>query len=263
VTLQLGQEQVQLVKSSTNAGLTEGKAVFLAGSDGSNITANYAQGNAEASSTTTFGIMTESSTGGNKTYCTTFGLVRNINTAALTEGSIVWLSPTTPGELTTTKPVAPNHSVMMGLCVRSHATEGSIFVSVNNGYELDELHNVLISTPANGDVLVYDSVNSLWKNKPVYASPVTKTASFTVADSDANLICNGTATITVTLPAAASFPGREISIKTIAAFTVVSASANVVPLTSATAGTTILTSTAGKWATLVSNGTNWVIMAGN
>jgi hypothetical protein len=52
-------------------------------------------------------------------------------------------------------------------------------------------------------------------------------------------------------------------IKTIAAFTVVSASSNVVPINTASAGTAILAATAGKWATLVSNGTNWVVMQSN
>ena len=93
------------------------------------------------------------------------------------------------------------------------------------------------------------------------AAPVTKTANFTVADTDRYIICNGTATITVTLPSASSYVGREITIKTIAAFTVVSASSNVAPAGSATAGTAILAASAGAAATLVSDGTNWVVMA--
>jgi hypothetical protein len=91
-------------------------------------------------------------------------------------------------------------------------------------------------------------------------APVTKTASFTLADTENWIICNGTASITVTLPAASTQVGREISLKNIAAFTVVSASSNVVPINSATAGTAILAATAGTWATLVSDGTNWIIM---
>lgn len=94
-------------------------------------------------------------------------------------------------------------------------------------------------------------------------APVTKTASFTLADTENWLICNGTATITVTFPAASSWTGREVMIKTTAAFTVVSASSNVVPLAGGAAGTAILAATAGKYATLVSNGTNWIIMAAN
>lgn len=91
--------------------------------------------------------------------------------------------------------------------------------------------------------------------------PVTKTGDFTVALTENELICNGTATINVTMPAAASYPGRRVRIKTIAAFTVVSVASNIVPIASATAGTAILAATAGKWAELVSDGTNWVIMA--
>lgn len=94
-------------------------------------------------------------------------------------------------------------------------------------------------------------------------APVTKTGNFTLAATENWVICNGTGSITVTLPAASSWTGREVHLKTIAAQTVVSASSNVVPLTSATAGTAILAATAGKWATLVSDGTNWVIMQAN
>lgn len=94
-------------------------------------------------------------------------------------------------------------------------------------------------------------------------APATKTGDFTLLDTENWVICNGTGSITVTLPTASSWAGREIMIKTIAAQTVVSASSNVVPLAGGAAGTDILAATAGKWATLVSDGTNWIIMAGN
>lgn len=93
------------------------------------------------------------------------------------------------------------------------------------------------------------------------SSPVTKTASFTVADNENFIVCDGTASITVTLPTASNWAGRVITIKTIKAFTVVSNASNVTPLNSSTAGTAILAATIGKWAMLVSNGTNWIIMA--
>lgn len=92
-------------------------------------------------------------------------------------------------------------------------------------------------------------------------APVTKATDFAVAATENWLVCNGGATITVTLPSAAAFIGREIMLKTIAAFTVVSASANVEPLVGGAAGTAILAGIPGTWATLVSDGTNWIIMA--
>jgi hypothetical protein len=96
-------------------------------------------------------------------------------------------------------------------------------------------------------------------------APVTKTADFTVAATENFLINNKSgSTCTVTLPNATTYPGREITIKTIQAQTVVSASSNVVSLDGASTSTAILSGTAGKWATLVSSGsTNWIIMASN
>lgn len=102
------------------------------------------------------------------------------------------------------------------------------------------------------------SAESLRRN-----APVTQTGNFSVGVADNWNICNGGATITVTLPTAgAPNIGREIMLKTIAAFTVVSASANVVPLAGGAAGTAILAAVAGRWSTLVSDGTNWVTMQG-
>lgn len=96
-------------------------------------------------------------------------------------------------------------------------------------------------------------------------APVTKTSDFTVAATENFLINNKSgSTCTVTLPNATTYPGREITIKTIQAQTVVSATSNVVSLDGASTSTAILSGTAGKWATLVSSGsTNWIIMASN
>lgn len=92
-------------------------------------------------------------------------------------------------------------------------------------------------------------------------APVTKAADFTLSDTENWIIVNKGSSCTVTLPAASSWLGREFTIKVITAHTVVSASSNIVPANSATPGTNILSATAGAWATLVSDGTNWVIMA--
>lgn len=96
------------------------------------------------------------------------------------------------------------------------------------------------------------------------AAPVTKTADFTLADGEDYIINNkaGSACV-VTLPAAGSYTGRVVTIKTIQAQAVNSASSNVIPRAGGVAGTAILTGTAGNWATLVSNGTNWEIMSGS
>lgn len=91
-------------------------------------------------------------------------------------------------------------------------------------------------------------------------APITATT-YTLASNDTFMTFNGTATCTVTLGTATA--GRMLLMKTIAAFTVVSASSNVIPRNSGTAGTAILPATAGAWALLVGDGTNWVVMAGS
>lgn len=95
-----------------------------------------------------------------------------------------------------------------------------------------------------------------------WSAPVTKTGDFTVATNEDWIIVNVAATCTVTLPSAASFTGRQIRLLTYQAFAVNSASTNVISITGS-ATTAILAATAGKWATLVSDGTNWVIMQAN
>jgi hypothetical protein len=91
---------------------------------------------------------------------------------------------------------------------------------------------------------------------------VTKVADFTLADDEGWVINNKSgSTCTVTLPAASSAPGRVVNFKNLQLQTLVSASSNVVPLIGGAAGTAILPGLVGAWVTLVSDGTNWVVMA--
>jgi hypothetical protein len=170
VTLQLGQESVQRVKHADNTGLVQGSVVYLVGSDGTNPTVRYARANTDLTSANTFGVMTEDATGGSKAFCTTFGLVRNINTNNLTEGGLVWLSKDTAGGLTAVRPTAPNHGVEIGFCIRKHATQGVVFVTVQNGYELNELHDVYAPSPSNNQGLLWKSANLRWEAAAVDTS---------------------------------------------------------------------------------------------
>ena len=94
-------------------------------------------------------------------------------------------------------------------------------------------------------------------------APVSKTASFTLGATENFVICNGaSANVTVTFPTASANTGRVVWITDLsAAYTVISASSNVKPINSGTAGTAILAATAGAWAMLVCDGTDWVVMA--
>ena len=130
---------------------------------------------------------------------------------------------------------------------------------VSSGGTTPAISMPVATTSVNGYLSFTDW--STFNAKQPVAAPVTKTADFTVAATDIWLINNKAAsTCTVTLPTASTYTGRKLTIKNLQAFTVVSASSNVVPIDSTSAGTAILLDVVGNWATLVSDGTNWVIM---
>lgn len=172
VTLQIGQEELARVVNKTGINLLESeyKAVKVDGAQGNRLKVALAQANNDANSAETIGIVTENIADNQEGFITTNGLVRGINTTGSiqgetwADGDMLYLSGTVAGQLTNIKPVAPIHTVIMGYVVSAHITQGQIYVKVDNGYELDELHNVLISTPANGQVLAYESASGLWKN---------------------------------------------------------------------------------------------------
>lgn len=165
VTLQIGEQQFIRVKHADNSGLDRGKVVYFVGSDGTNKTVRYASASVEETSVDILGVMAETVTGGNTGWCCTFGFLKNMNTNGMIEGKVAWLSAS-PGGITTTKPTAPSHGVQIGYVIRAQQNNGVIFVKVQNGYELDELHNVLITNPQEGDVLVYSaSAGNIWRNQ--------------------------------------------------------------------------------------------------
>lgn len=109
----------------------------------------------------------------------------------------------------------------------------------------------------------YDN-GSVYVDVTAVDAPVTTAAaSYSAAVTDRDIIVNFAGTHTLTLPAAASYKGSRVTVKTVQAQLVNSASSNVVPLVGGAAGTAILAATAGKWARLASDGANWIIMEGN
>jgi len=177
VKLQIGQESVVRVvnKTSTNIDLLEAnyQAVRVTGAQGQRLKVDLAQATNDLLSAETIGLVTETITNNQEGFITTSGLVRNINTTGSLQsetwldGDVLYLSPTVAGTITKVKPIAPNHLVIIGYVISAHATQGTIFVKVDNGYELDELHNVKITTAANNNILSYTSATDIWENKTV------------------------------------------------------------------------------------------------
>jgi hypothetical protein len=156
---------VREVRNTTGATLTKGTVVYINGANGNKPTVAKAQANAESTSARTFGLLQSNIANNSNGFVVVIGDLTGLDTSAIAEGTQLYLSSTVAGEYTTTKQVAPAHMVYVGKVTRSHPTLGQIEVYIQNGFELDELHDVLISGETDGQVLQFEGASGLWKNK--------------------------------------------------------------------------------------------------
>lgn len=155
------------VRNETGATLTKGTVVYINGAAGNKATVTKAIASGDATSAQTLGLITADLTTNSNGYATVFGQLVGLDTSAYTEGQQLYLSGTVAGAYTATKTLAPTHLVYVGIVTRSHANQGAIEVRVQNGYELDEIHDVAIASKTNNEVIVYESATNLWKNKTI------------------------------------------------------------------------------------------------
>lgn len=150
--------------NNTGATIPAFSVIYINGSQGNLPTIALAQANSEEASNKTYGVTTASIANNGTGSVVVIGLVQNVDTSSFPQGSILWLSPTVPGGVTLTRPTQPNHGVFIGFVTRSHPTLGRVEVKIQNGLELEELHDVLLTGTTNGQVLRYDLPSQLWKN---------------------------------------------------------------------------------------------------
>jgi hypothetical protein len=155
------------VSNQTGSTLLKGTIVYINGSHGNLPTVTPSQANNDTNSAQTLGFVQNDIANNGTGFVVVAGKITDLNTSTFTAGVQLYLSPTIPGGYTITKQFAPNHLVYVGVVVRSHPTQGTIEVKIQNGYELDELHDVSAQTPSNNDGLFFETATSLWKNKTI------------------------------------------------------------------------------------------------
>lgn len=189
------------VRNTTGATLTKGTVVYISGATGQIPTVSKALATSDATSAQTLGMMTADLANNSNGYVTAIGLITNIDTSAYTDGAQLYLSGTTAGGVTTTKPYAPIHLVYVGVVEYAHPTQGKIFVKVQNGYELDEIHNVSAQTPSNGQTIIWNASTNLWQ-----AANITAGTGVSVTDGPGSItIANtGVTSVTGTAPVVSS-----------------------------------------------------------
>jgi hypothetical protein len=178
--------------------IPRGGIVYISGASGANKLISLAQANTEPLSSKTIGVSIQALATNGFGYVMTegdlTGLGINLGSGhGVVEGDPIWLSPTTPGGMVfgvANKPSAPDHMVFIGYVLRINGnTLDEIYVKIQNGYELEELHNVAINGLTDGQILSYESSTGLWKNKP---SAITKSTTGNPATGLEGQICINT-----------------------------------------------------------------------
>jgi len=169
ITQRIGLEQFARVRNLQGDTIEAGDVVYVSGASGDRASVKLADNRADSTSSKTLGVATEQILPNDVGLVGTFGVVGKLNLSAFTAGDVVYLD-SIPGKLTKVKPQAPYHMVFVGVVERANAGNGLLFVNVQNGYELEELHNVRITSPVrNNAILAYDSVGRLWKDTTLNA----------------------------------------------------------------------------------------------
>jgi hypothetical protein len=156
---------IKTVRNQTGATLPIGTVVYINGASGNIPTIARADASGDATSSQTIGLTQAAISNNSNGVIVIIGDVSGLNTAAFVDGTQLYLG--TNGTWTSTKPYAPTHIVYVGIVTRSHATLGVISVKIQNGYELDELHDVSAQSPANNDGIFFNTTTSLWEKKSI------------------------------------------------------------------------------------------------
>jgi hypothetical protein len=171
------------VTNAESVSITKGQAVYVFGGQGDRITVKLASNQSDTTSAQTIGIVVTSSIAANQRgIIIVQGQLDGLSlfpTSTWADGDFVYLGATA-GTVTKTKPYAPDHLVYLGYVVKASAgSAGRMYVKVQNGYELDELHDVSAQTPVNKDGLFYNSTTGLWTARQVAATDINANVSNT------------------------------------------------------------------------------------
>lgn len=159
------------VRNQTGVAIAKFRAVYFSGSTGLRPLITLSNANTEIASSKTAGVTSVIINNNADGTIVHDGVMSNLDTSSFAVGDFLWLS-TTPGVVTNVRPTQPNHAVFIGYVTRSHPTLGTALIDIQNGYELEELHDVLITSVTNGQVLSYETSSLMWKNITLTKSSV-------------------------------------------------------------------------------------------
>jgi hypothetical protein len=156
---------IKTVRNQTGSTIPIGTVVYINGASGNFPTIARADASGDSTSAQTIGLTQAAINNNSNGVIVLIGDVTGLDTSAYTGGTQLYLGAN--GAWTSTKPYAPTHLVYVGIVVKSHPSTGVISVKIQNGYELDELHDVSAQSPANNDGIFFNTTTSLWEKKSI------------------------------------------------------------------------------------------------
>lgn len=150
------------VKNVSGVQINKGKVVRISNSVGDTPIISLADWTNDANSANTLGVTAQNIPHDGFGNVVVNGILIGVNTSGMTAGALLYLSAS--GDYTTNVPTFPYHTVRLGEVLRPHQTVGSFYVSIDNGYELGELHDMKFSTLTDGDLLMKSGSNDGWVN---------------------------------------------------------------------------------------------------
>ena len=210
---------IAYVTNAESISITKGQPVYAFGGTGDRLKVKLAYNTTDATSAQTIGLVLSTSIGANqKGFIMMQGLLDGLSilpTATWADGDPIYLG-TTAGTITKTKQYAPNHLVYLGfVTTASNGSAGRLYVRVQNGYELDELHNVQAQSPTNKDVLYYESSVNQWKTNSIAGvlgyTPADSSTAVTSVTGTSPVVSSGGTTPAISIPVATSSANGYLS----------------------------------------------------
>jgi hypothetical protein len=163
-TASIANDLIVVAKNNNASTLTRGTIVRIVGANGDNPLIDSASWTDDFNSANTLGMLSEDVASNDFANVVVQGKVIGINTNGMPAGALLFLSSS--GQYTTSSVPAPYHEVRLGQVLRDNVNNGSAYITIDNGYELTELHDVDITNPVDGDLLVYRSGSyGIWQNE--------------------------------------------------------------------------------------------------
>jgi hypothetical protein len=247
VQLQMGSMVVAYVRNAEATTLEKGEVVYLFGASGNRATVKRASNVADSSSSKTIGLVAESIAPNQVGFIVTQGVLDGLSLGSpYVSGDSIYLD-TTPGAFTRVKPTQPDHIVFIGVVERANAGNGQLYIRPQNGFELEELHDVLITSPINNQTILWNSAVTLWTNSTLTVGTISGlsvdlSGKVTSVGATSPVVSSGGTTPTISMPAATALTNGYLTALDWAAFDAKQpAGAYVTSVTSGITGSTQIT----------------------